>query len=300
VRPSGSARSMPSPEASQYEDLEAIDFYLSFAEMRGKPRPPHRMPIVVLSREWGFGAPPGVSWGFARLVNRVWKRAQAKLASLEPGVKHLTAFGSGHQINVRRPGVGGADGWPSRARGAPMKGKLMAPLITAALALVPLGCGADTSTADHRQALEDYVAKVQPIRLGINELLDRADPILEGYRDGDLGVAQAGLRLGRIERGVAGYAVRIAALELVPAEMRAAQDAYAHTFVLQDTYLSALVAALRERDFEDLPRFQNEQRAAIIAWRTRLQVLADRWGATLPANLQVAGRGEISPSPTGD
>ncbi|HEY3191138.1 MAG TPA: hypothetical protein VGJ61_00005, partial [Solirubrobacterales bacterium] len=72
------------------------------------------------------------------------------------------------------------------------------------------------------------------------------------------------------------------------------------TFVLQDTYLSALVAALRERDFEDLPHFQNEQRAAIIAWRTRLQILAERWGATLPANLQIAGRGEISPSPTGD
>ena len=49
-----------------------------------------------------------------------------------------------------------------------------------------------------------------------------------------------------------------------------------------------------------MPDFQNEQRAAIIAWRTRLEVLADRWGATLPADLQVAGRGEISPSPTGD
>ena len=51
------------------------------------------------------------------------------------------------------------------------------------------------------------------------------------------------------------------------------------------------------RAFDELPHFQNEQRAAIIAWRTRLQVLADRWGATLPANLQVAGRGEISPAP---
>jgi hypothetical protein len=180
------------------------------------------------------------------------------------------------------------------------KGKLATVALASALALVPLGCGADTTTADRRQALEVYVAKVQPIRLGINELLDRADPILEGYRDGDLSVAQARRRLGRIERGVAEYAVRIAALEPVPDELRAAHDAYAHTFVLQDTYLSALVAALRERDFEDLPHFQNEQRAAIIAWRTRLQVLGDRWGARLPANLQVAGRGEISPSPTGD
>jgi hypothetical protein len=169
--------------------------------------------------------------------------------------------------------------------------------VGAALALA--ACGSDTTTADHRNALEAYVAKVQPIRLGINELLDQADPILEGYGNGDLSAAQAKRRMGRIERGAADYAVRIAAVEPVPDEMRAAQDAYAHTFVLQDTYLSALVAALETRQFDELPHFQNEQRAAIIAWRTRLQVLADRWDAKLPANLQVAGRGEISPSPTG-
>jgi hypothetical protein len=170
----------------------------------------------------------------------------------------------------------------------------------AAAILAATGCGADTTTADRRQALEEYVARVQPIRLGINELLDRADPILEGYADGELSVGEARRRLGRLESGVAGYAVRIAEVDQVPEEMRSAHDAYAHTFVLQDTYLSALVAALQERDFEDLPRFQNQQRAAIIAWRNRLQVLADRWDAQLPANLQVAGRGEISPSPTGD
>jgi hypothetical protein len=105
--------------------------------------------------------------------------------------------------------------------------------------------------------------------------------------------------MGQIERGVARYAVQIAAIQDVPEEMQAAQDAYAHTFILQDTYLSTLVAALRSRQFDELPHFQDQQRAAIIAWRTRLQVLADRWGVTLPANLQVAGRGEISPSPTG-
>jgi hypothetical protein len=168
------------------------------------------------------------------------------------------------------------------------------------LALLVLGCGADTTTADRRGALEEYVAKVQPIRLGINELLDRADPILEGYRGGELGARQAQRGIDRIEHGAARYAVQIAAVEDVPEEMRAAQDAYAHTFVLQDTYLSALAAALPTRAFDELPHFQNEQRAAIIAWRTRLQVLADRWGAKLPANLQVAGRGEISPAPTGD
>jgi hypothetical protein len=171
---------------------------------------------------------------------------------------------------------------------------------TVAGALVLAGCGSDGTTADHRRALEEYVAAVQPIRLGINELLDRADPILAGLGNGDLSAAQAQRRMGRLERGAASYAVRIAEVEPVPDELRAAQDAYAHTFVLQDTYLSALTAAIPDRAFDELPHFQNEQRAAIIAWRTRLQVLADRWGATLPANLQIAGRGEISPAPTGD
>lgn len=178
--------------------------------------------------------------------------------------------------------------------------RLMPIAVLAALALLAAGCGSDTTTADRRRALEDYVAAVQPIRLGINELLDQADPILEGYRDGDLTAAQAIRRMGRIERGAADYAVRIASIPDVPDEMRAAQDAYAHTFVLQDTYLSALVAALKDRQFDELPHFQDQQRAAIIAWRTRLQVLAGRWDASLPANLQVAGRGEISPAPTGD
>lgn len=169
-----------------------------------------------------------------------------------------------------------------------------------AASLLATGCGSDTSTEDRRQALEDYVAAVQPIRIGINELLDEADPILEGYREGELTAAQAERRMGRIEGGTAGYAVKIAEVEPVPEEIRAAQDAYAHTFVLQDTYLSALTAALKDRAFDELPHFQNAQRAAIIAWRTRLQVLANRWGATLPANLRIAGRGEISPAPTGD
>lgn len=170
----------------------------------------------------------------------------------------------------------------------------------AAVALVIASCGSDTTTADHRRALESYVATVEPIRLGINDLLDEADPILEGYRNGELTGKQAQRRFDRLERGVGRYAVQIAAVDDVPAELRAAHDAYAHTFVLQDTYLSALAAALPTREFDELPHFQNQQRAAIIAWRTRLEVLADRWGATLPADLQVAGRGEISPSPTGD
>jgi hypothetical protein len=47
-------------------------------------------------------------------------------------------------------------------------------VVAGALALLAAGCGSDTSSADHRQALEEYVNRVEPIRLGINELLDRA------------------------------------------------------------------------------------------------------------------------------
>src|SRR3954463_13836204 len=102
-------------------------------------------------------------------------------------------------------------------------------MAVAALVLTALGCGSDTTTADRRQALEEYVGAVQPIRLGINELLDKADPILEGYNEGELNAAQAKRRMGRLEGGVADYAVRIAEVEPVPEEMRAAQDSYAHT-----------------------------------------------------------------------
>ena len=87
----------PRADLTAYDDLESIDFYRSFEEMAGRARPPRRIPIVVL--------PAGITRGFAKLVNRTWKRAQAKLAALEPGIRHVTALGSGHQINVNEPGL---------------------------------------------------------------------------------------------------------------------------------------------------------------------------------------------------
>jgi hypothetical protein len=163
---------------------------------------------------------------------------------------------------------------------------------------VPLGCGGD-SKHEQRQALEDYVAGVEKVRLPVNELLDGADPITSAYREHKISGEQAARRFGALERRFAAYTVQIAALEPVPGDIRAAHDAYAHTYVFEDAYLSALDAAFKEGDFENLPNTQHAQRAAIIAWRTRLQVLADRLGARLPADLQAAGRGEIAPSPEG-
>ena len=109
----------PSPDAAQYEDLEVVDFYRSFAEMKSQQGPPRRIPMVVISADWGFGVPTGVSRRFARFVNRVWKRAQRYLVSLEPRVRHVVAVGSGHQVHVNRPGLVARKvlGMVARARG---------------------------------------------------------------------------------------------------------------------------------------------------------------------------------------
>jgi hypothetical protein len=171
------------------------------------------------------------------------------------------------------------------------------------LAAVLAGCaGASDPGAQGSRGsgLEGYVRRVEPIRLGVNRLLDRADPILSAYAEHKLSPAAAERRMDALERRFADYAVRIAALRPVPAAIASEQRAYAHTFVLEDSYLSALTEAVPKREFGELPDTQDRQRAAIIAWRTRLEVLAERRGISLPRDLQVAGRGEIAPSPLGE
>ncbi|HSD23766.1 MAG TPA: alpha/beta hydrolase [Solirubrobacterales bacterium] len=95
----------PSADALQYKDLEAIDFYRSFAEITPVRRSPRYLPMFVLSANYGFSTPPGVWRRFGELVNRVWKRSQLYLAGLHPRTKRVVAFGSGHQIHVNRPAL---------------------------------------------------------------------------------------------------------------------------------------------------------------------------------------------------
>jgi hypothetical protein len=170
-----------------------------------------------------------------------------------------------------------------------------------AATLVVAGCGSSGhgEPRSERGSLQAYLHQVEPIRLQVNRLLDRADPILSAYRTHRLTAVAAQRRMSALERRFAAYAVRIAAVRDVPAALRSAQRSYAHTFVFEDAYLSALTAALPEREFDDLPDTQSQQRAAIIAWRIQLELLAERLGVGLPADLQAAGRGEIAPSPGG-
>lgn len=157
----------------------------------------------------------------------------------------------------------------------------------------------ETEAQRTRSAIGSYLRQVEPIRLAVNRLLNTADPILRAEHEGRATAAQTARRMGRLEQRFAGYAVDIAAIEPATAQLRTLHAAYAHTYVLEDAYLSALVAGLADGDLDDLPDTQDAQRAAIIAWRTGLTVLARQSGAALPADLQQAGRGEVAPSPDG-
>jgi len=166
------------------------------------------------------------------------------------------------------------------------------------------GCASQTPSAATTQragraAIERYMHEVEPIRLAVNKLLEGADPILSAYHDNRISPKQASLRMDTLERRFAAYTVEMAAIQPATAQLRAVNAPYAHTYIFEDSYLSALTTGLAERDLDSLPDTQSEQRAAIIQWRTDLTVLARAADAPLPADLQQAGRGEIAPSPDG-
>lgn len=166
------------------------------------------------------------------------------------------------------------------------------------------GCGggsgsADASVQGQRAGLASYLQQVEPLRLAVNRLLEGADPITSAYHDRRISGPQAAQRMGMLEQRFAAYAVQITAIRPATPALRALQETYAHTYVLEDSYLSALVTGLREGKLDELPNTEAIQRAAIVQWRIGLEVLARRAGLALPADLQLAGRGEIRPSPAG-
>lgn len=170
-------------------------------------------------------------------------------------------------------------------------------LCAAGLAGCAGGAQAEPGRTPPRTAIEAYLVQVEPIRLAVNRLLNQADPIIAAYHDHRVWPAAAGVRMGKLERLFAAYTVKVAAIEPGTAQLRVLHAAYAHTYVLEDAYLSALANGLAQHKLDRLPNTQAAQRAAIIGWRTGLTVLADRTGIDLPADLQQAGRGEIAPSP---
>jgi hypothetical protein len=184
-------------------------------------------------------------------------------------------------------------------------GIVLAVMFALALLATALGsCGGGSASGGvyprgERAALVSYLRQVEPIRLAVNRLLEGADPILSAYRDHRISSKRASLLIDALERRFAVYTADIAALEPATSPLRSLNAPYAHTYVLEDAYLSALTAGLAERNLDGLPDTQAAQRAAIIQWRTGLAVLARRVAVHLPGDLQAAGRGEIAPSSGG-
>ena len=125
-----------------------------------------------------------------------------------------------------------------------------------------------------RSALEFYLRQIEPLRLGVNRLLNNADPILEAFRERKITPAQAATRMDQLERRFAAYPVDVQAIQPGLAQLRSLQAEYAHIYILEDAYLSALANGLAQRELDRLPDTQSAQRAAIIDWRTGLTVLA--------------------------
>ena len=185
---------------------------------------------------------------------------------------------------------------PPREQRAPLR---LSALLVLLPALLLAGCGGSSSAGDAK-ALRSYLAQIEPLRLSVNQLLEQADPILSAYREHRITPQQAEQRFDQLERRFAAYTEQIAGIQPQGSELHHAHTVYLHTYFLEDAYLSALASALLSGSFNGLPRTANQQRAAIIEWRTDLTVLATRARVPLPADLQIAGRGEIAPSPTED
>lgn len=170
--------------------------------------------------------------------------------------------------------------------------------LAAVVALASIAASSTTSAVSGG-SLRSYLHAVEPIRLGVNDLLEGADPILTAYRDHQSTPEQAAAAMDRLERRFASYTVQVNALTPSNPTLARLHAPYAHTFILEDAYLSALAAALPDGDFSTLPNTQAAQRAAIIEWRTQLEVISRQTHTRLPADLQQAGRGEIAPSVSG-
>jgi hypothetical protein len=174
--------------------------------------------------------------------------------------------------------------------------------VVAVLALLAAGCSGRSAGSGHdadARALAAYLAAVEPIRTGVNHLLDGADPILDGYRDRTLPGTEAASQMAMLEQAFARYTAEVGAVTSLSAVLAQLHAPYARTYLQEDAYLQALVSGLRSGDLSNLPHTEDDQRAAIVRWRDDLTAFAARTGVTLPDDVAHAGQGEIAPSPDG-
>ena len=101
---------------------------------------------------------------------------------------------------------------------------------------------------------------------------------------------------GDLEERFAHYLLLMQMIHPANPQLAKINAPYAHTYLLEDSYLATLASDLDDGSFDNLPNTQDTQRLAIIVWRTRLELVAAQDGVRLPTDLQQAGRGEIAPA----
>jgi hypothetical protein len=161
------------------------------------------------------------------------------------------------------------------------------------------GAGPSAPASISARQLRDYLTAVEAVRLPVNQLLNQADPILDAYREHRITPAVAAARMGAMEQQFAALAVEMDAIAPANPALAQINAPYAHTYVLEDSYLAALASGLADGNLDGLPATQNAQRQAIVGWRIALEVAAARLGVSLPPDIEQAGRGEIAPGVTG-
>lgn len=93
-------------EGVDYPDLEQILFRPSFAEMRRakERRPLPDIPLGVISRKLPLPLPEGLPAGLTTaVVERAWRKSQARLARLAPDAVHVIAEHSSHYVMFSQP-----------------------------------------------------------------------------------------------------------------------------------------------------------------------------------------------------
>jgi hypothetical protein len=160
---------------------------------------------------------------------------------------------------------------------------------------------APTSAATRPNAddLRAYLAAVEPIRDGVNNLLDTADPLLKSWRTHRITGTQASAAMMDLEQRFAAYTVQINDLHPSDPTLDRINGPYAHTYILEDAYLRVLAAALPSGTFSALPKTAERQRKTIVIWRKAVEALGRQLRVRLPRDLARAGRGDIAPSPFG-
>jgi hypothetical protein len=148
-------------------------------------------------------------------------------------------------------------------------------------------------------ALTAYVTAVEPIRDGVNNLLDGADRLLKVWRAHAITGSLAGAAMSKVEQRFAVSMAQINGLRSGDPTLDRLNAPYAETYVLEDAYLRSLAAALPGGNFSTLPKTAEQQRHTIVAWRNHIERLARRLRVPLPKDFDHAGRGDIAPSPFG-